>query len=122
VKFLIDANLPRRLARWLASLGHDALHTLELPRGSETEDREIIQVAVSEARIVITRDADFVEAFQIGKGPPGLILIAIGNCTNAELLAHLAKFHDQLFDSANLGLMVELHRELLVISSPGQNT
>jgi predicted nuclease of predicted toxin-antitoxin system len=78
VKFLVDANLPRRLARWLSSLGHDTVHTLDLARGSETEDSEIVQVATAETRIVITRDKDFVESFQLGKGPPGLILIAIG--------------------------------------------
>jgi len=29
VKFLIDAQLPRRLARWLNDRGFDAIHTLE---------------------------------------------------------------------------------------------
>jgi predicted nuclease of predicted toxin-antitoxin system len=28
MKFLVDAQLPRRLAKWLAGQGCDALHTL----------------------------------------------------------------------------------------------
>jgi predicted nuclease of predicted toxin-antitoxin system len=90
---------------------------LDLPRGSETDDREILRVAAAEMRVVVTRDSDFVESFRLGKGPPGLILIAIGNCTNAELLAHLTKFCDQLFISVKIGVMVEVHPNLLVISS-----
>jgi predicted nuclease of predicted toxin-antitoxin system len=31
MKFLVDAQLPRRLARFLAEQGHDVLHTRELP-------------------------------------------------------------------------------------------
>jgi predicted nuclease of predicted toxin-antitoxin system len=36
MKFLADAQLPRRLARWLSAQGHDAVHTLELPAGNRT--------------------------------------------------------------------------------------
>jgi predicted nuclease of predicted toxin-antitoxin system len=28
VKFLVDAQLPRRLALWLQQRGHDVIHTL----------------------------------------------------------------------------------------------
>lgn len=31
MRLLIDAHLPKRLARLLQQLGHDALHTLDLP-------------------------------------------------------------------------------------------
>ena len=30
MKFLVDAQLPRRIALWLCEQGHDALHTLDL--------------------------------------------------------------------------------------------
>jgi predicted nuclease of predicted toxin-antitoxin system len=32
MKFIIDAQLPRRLARFLQGLGYDAIHTLDLPQ------------------------------------------------------------------------------------------
>jgi predicted nuclease of predicted toxin-antitoxin system len=31
MKFIVDAQLPRKLALWLQSQGFDALHTLDLP-------------------------------------------------------------------------------------------
>jgi len=35
MKFLIDAQLPRRFVIWLTEAGHDALHTLDLPHKTE---------------------------------------------------------------------------------------
>jgi predicted nuclease of predicted toxin-antitoxin system len=43
VKFLIDAQLPTRLARFLNDAGHDALHTSELPQGNRTTDVQIAE-------------------------------------------------------------------------------
>jgi len=37
MKFLIDAHLPKRLAQLLQRLGHDAIHTLDLPGKNRTE-------------------------------------------------------------------------------------
>ncbi len=49
MKFLVDAQLPRRFATWLTDAGHDALHTLDLPG---------IEAAYVSSRFVeITRDA-----------------------------------------------------------------
>ena len=31
MKFLVDDQLPRRLARWLQAEGHEAIHTRDLP-------------------------------------------------------------------------------------------
>ena len=36
MKFLVDAQLPRRFVGWLAEAGHDALHTLDLSLGNRT--------------------------------------------------------------------------------------
>lgn len=33
MKFLIDAQLPKRLCDWLRAKGYDALHTLDLNLG-----------------------------------------------------------------------------------------
>jgi predicted nuclease of predicted toxin-antitoxin system len=38
MKFLVDAHLPRRLAYQLRAFGHEAVHTLDLPRGKRTPD------------------------------------------------------------------------------------
>ena len=88
MKFLIDAQLPLRLAGWLKAHGHDALHTLDLPLGNRSSDSEITARATREDRIVITKDSDFVSSFLVTGNPP-LLLISTGNISNAVLEALL---------------------------------
>jgi predicted nuclease of predicted toxin-antitoxin system len=85
MKFLVDAQLPRRLIYRLREAGHDALHTLDLPAGNRTTDAEINAVSLREGRIVITKDADFVSSFIVSREPHKLLLISTGNSSNAEL-------------------------------------
>jgi predicted nuclease of predicted toxin-antitoxin system len=63
MKFIVDAQLPRRLAKFLQSLGYDAIHTLDLPQQNATPDSSINGISIAEERIVITKDADFVDSF-----------------------------------------------------------
>lgn len=81
----MDAQLPRRLAYRLREAGHDALHTLDLPAGNRTTDIEITAVSEREGRVVVTKDADFVSSFWILGRPRKLLLVSVGNTTNAEL-------------------------------------
>ena len=59
MRFLVDAQLPRRFCGWLAEAGHEAVHTLELPHRNQTTDNEILDLAEREQRIVVTKDDDF---------------------------------------------------------------
>jgi predicted nuclease of predicted toxin-antitoxin system len=63
MKFLIDAQLPRRLAAQLRQAGLEAIHTLDLPDGNRTTDRVINKLSIKEQYIVVTKDSDFVESF-----------------------------------------------------------
>jgi predicted nuclease of predicted toxin-antitoxin system len=51
VRFLVDAQLPDRLADCLTSLGHDVVHTSELADGNRTTDAEIIRIADRDERV-----------------------------------------------------------------------
>ena len=84
MKFLIDAQLPRRLGGWLRERGHDALHTLDLPLGNRTPDSDVVAFAIRDDRIVVTKDSDFVRTFVL-TGQPALLLISTGNVNNVEL-------------------------------------
>jgi predicted nuclease of predicted toxin-antitoxin system len=84
VKFLIDAQLPLRLARWLNEHQHDARHTLELSLGNRTSDDEVVACALREERIVVTKDSDFVQTFLL-TGQPPLLFVSTGNIANSEL-------------------------------------
>jgi len=85
MRFLLDAMLPRRLGRRLGSLGHDALHTLDLPSANRTPDREVVEIAERERRVVVTKDADFVHARVLTGRPALMVLLPTGNTSNAEL-------------------------------------
>ena len=85
MKFVVDAQLPRRIAVWLGEQGHDALHTLDLPDENRTTDAQIVDLASREGRVVVTKDADFVESFILHHRPEKLLLISTGNISNAEL-------------------------------------
>lgn len=85
MRFPVDAQLPRRLAHWLRSEGHDAVHTMDLPEGNRTGDSELNAVSLRERRTVITKDEDFVDSFLLRNEPHRLFLIATGNIGNREL-------------------------------------
>lgn len=85
MKFLIDAHLPRHLSFLLQHHGYDAVHTLDLEKGNQTSETEINNISEYEQRIVITKDADFVNSFLLTKRPYKLLLVSTGNITNKEL-------------------------------------
>lgn len=85
MKFLVDAQLPRRLSHWLQDQGHDSVHTKDFTNGNRTGDREIIQISIHEQRVVISKDADFVDSFLVRREPHKLLLISTGNIRNDEL-------------------------------------
>ncbi len=87
MKFLIDAQLPRRMVVWLTASGCDAVHTLDLPDGNRTTDEQVNDVADREQRVVITKDADFVDTHILRDRPAKLLLISTGNISNRDLEA-----------------------------------
>lgn len=89
MNFLIDAQLPRRVVGWLAAAGHDAVHTLDLPAGNRTPDRDLLDLADREGRVIVTKDADFVDSHLLHGRPPRLLLVSTGNITNRALEALL---------------------------------
>ena len=52
MKFLIDAQLPPALCRWLETRGHEAEHVFELGMGTAT-DAEIAERQLSKFRIMV---------------------------------------------------------------------
>jgi predicted nuclease of predicted toxin-antitoxin system len=102
MKFLIDAQLPIRLARFLESAGYDVLHTLNLPNKNNTPDTEINAVSIRDKRVVVTKDSDFLNSFLTTGEPYKLLLVTTGNISNLEL--------EGLFTS-NLKSIIKLFEE-----------
>ena len=86
MRFLVDAQLPRRLARALVAAGHDATHTFELSEGNRSTDRTVAAAADAEDRVLATKDADFRDGHLLRASPRRLLIVATGNIGNDELL------------------------------------
>ncbi|MEM8641134.1 MAG: DUF5615 family PIN-like protein [Cyanobacteria bacterium P01_G01_bin.54] len=96
MKFLVNAQLPRRIVRCLQELGHDAMHAMDLPLGNRTPDEIINEVSIRDNYIVITKDSDFVDSFTLYRKPYKLLLISTGNIKNTDLEALLLKNIDDI--------------------------
>lgn len=117
MKFLIDAHLPPSLAALLNSAGHDAIHTRDLLLGNRTSDLAINQISIDEQRIVVTKDADFVNSLLLFGEPYKLLLVSTGNITNRQLLELFVKNLPQLIEAFENHTYIELERAHLNIHS-----
>ena len=86
MKFIVDAQLPLKLAVALTAAEHDAVHTLNLPDKNRSSDSYIARLADSEGRVVISKDADFVTSHIVHGSPLRLLQISTGNMPNSILL------------------------------------
>ena len=70
MRFLIDMNLSPRWVEFLTAAGHDAIHwsTVGAPNAC---DRELLEHAVAERRVLMTQDLDFGTILAVGglEGP-----------------------------------------------------
>jgi predicted nuclease of predicted toxin-antitoxin system len=115
MRFLLDAQLPPRLASRLRSFGHECLHTRELPLGNRTPDSAISALSLRDRLVVVTKDADFVNSFLLHKSPYKLLLISAGNISSDELESLLTRRLPQLVVAFTDSHFVELDRENLII-------
>lgn len=89
-RFLVDAQLPPALARWLEKTGHHAQHVddVGLARAS---DRDIWDYAIKTGAAVITKDEGFAQRKALELTGPVVIWIRLPNTRKAYLLAWFEK-------------------------------
>lgn len=85
MKFLVDAQLPPGLARWLKNEGHEAQHVEELGL-HQAEDQEIWDHTLKLGSVIITKDEDFAERVARNPNAPRIVWLRVGNTTNAALM------------------------------------
>lgn len=100
MRFLVDAQLPPALARWLCVRGHDATHVADHDL-LNASDRPVWDEARRFGAIIVSKDEDFVNFGTLTPDGPALIWVRVGNTTRRELLAWFA------------ALMPEIERTLL---------
>ena len=86
MRFLIDAQLPPALCRWLRERGHEAAHVAELGLIAAA-DAEIANHAEAHDMVLVSKDEDFM----VLRLPDrfALLWLRCGNATNRALAAWL---------------------------------
>lgn len=115
MRFLIDAQLPRRLVSLLQQLGHDTIHTLDLPDGNRTPDDRLCDMCQSDERVLVSKDGDFVDSHLVQRRPARLLHVSAGNITNLELERLLAMHEPGVVEAFRHARHVELCRRGLIV-------
>lgn len=86
IRFIVDAQLPPALARWLSSQGHEAEHVFDFG-GDGTTDREVWDRALEKRAAIISKDEDFSLLAVRGGTAPQVIWIRTGNVRRTTLIS-----------------------------------
>jgi len=123
VRFLVDAQLPARLANLLNERGHDAVHTTDLPDGNRSTDTQIAKFADDQDRVVVTKDRDFRDGHLITGSPRRVLIVATGNITNTDLLRLFTSHLEAMTNALSGADLVEIGTDSMVVHprrEPGQ--
>ena len=89
MRFVIDANLPRRLADWLSERGYLCDHVLNLGLAQGSDD-EIWRHCLAAGATIISKDEDFANLVRAGRRGPAVVWVRTGNGTTRELIQALS--------------------------------
>lgn len=100
MRFLADAGISPKTVGFLTKLGHDTVgvRTLGLERA---DDRDLVQLAITDTRVILTFDLDFGEILALGVlDKPSVITFRLtderADSVNQHLSAVLAERVDEL--------------------------
>ena len=105
MRLLFDHNLSPRLVRALADLYPEAVHVRSLGLESAS-DQEVWDRALSENRVIVSKDEDFHQRSLVQGHPPKVIWIRLGNCST----------------DAIAGLLRSRHREVIAFAGDAQTS
>ncbi|MCB0619591.1 MAG: DUF5615 family PIN-like protein [Saprospiraceae bacterium] len=103
MKFIVDTQLPPKLASFLESKGHDCIHTIHFKDGHLLQDTEIIIIALEQGRTIVSKDSDFSDHFYLKGAPPKILLLQFGNISNNELIEFFEKYLDVVISAFERG-------------------
>jgi predicted nuclease of predicted toxin-antitoxin system len=87
---LIDQNLPRRATQVFEQFGLNAIHVSSV-RLSGRPDQEIWRYAAMNDMVIVTKDLDFSQIYDLAlKKPVRVVILRVGNTTNSTLFPWLS--------------------------------
>lgn len=86
MQFVVDAQLPPALARWLTQAGHPSEHVADCGMSS-VPDMVIWEYAARMGAVILTKDHDFADIRTLSEADvPRVVWLRIGNSRRATLL------------------------------------
>jgi len=108
MKFIVDAQLPPALARFLAAKGEDVVHVLDVQM-MESSDSQIWDFSLQNSLVIITKDEDFQLRASVTAKHPSIVWVRVGNCSKKVLLAFFdQKWSEVKAELSNGAQLVEL--------------
>jgi predicted nuclease of predicted toxin-antitoxin system len=108
MRFIVDAQVPPALARWLMARGYEATHVASLGLQSAS-DSAIWERAIAIDAVIVTKDEDFAQRKIFAIDGPRVIWVRLPNTRNADLLAYFQEvLPDLLVSLINGETLIEL--------------
>lgn len=102
MRFLVDAQLPPALVRWLADRGHEAEHVADREMQAAS-DTAIWDYAPATSAAIITKDEDFARRKVLTTAGPAVVWIRLPNTRRRELLQWLETVMPQILTALERG-------------------
>ena len=103
MKFVIDAQLPPALARWLDAEGIASIHVADLGLDNATDTR-IQRWCAEHAAVVVSKDEDFRHwRSRSDDEHPAVVWVRFGNCRKQELIRKFAAVLPAILKSLEAG-------------------
>lgn len=112
-KFLLDANLSPRTARYLVqTLGLDAVSLLDQHLGA-LHDSEVVRLARREGRVIVTFDGDFAALYwHAVPDPPGILYLRLAK--ESQFVPEVNQILERFF--RNHAASIDLEHALVTIT------
>jgi predicted nuclease of predicted toxin-antitoxin system len=101
MRFLVDAQLPPALARWIAAQGYEAQHVADFGMAG-APDRAIWNKAIELASVIVSKDEDFIQLSAKGSGPQ-IVWLTFGNVGKAALIEKIDRVFRQIVEALESG-------------------
>lgn len=111
MKLLLDQGFPPLTAELLREQGIDTIHVSEIGY-SRAEDPQIIELAQTDDRIIITLDADYHAAIALASAPsPSVIWIRVVNLRSAEYVEIIMPILNEYKEMLMNGVLITMRSD-----------
>jgi len=112
IRYLIDANLPRRVSIWQST---DFQFVADI--NDEWTDSEIWSFAKADSLVIVTKDADFSHRIIASQPPPKVVHIRVGNLRLRDFVSFIEANWRAIDLAAKRGKLINVYRDRIEVVS-----